>query len=75
MTALERRSSFSLASIFALRMLGLFLVLPVFVLEARKYPGGDDAARLPPLVRRGPARPPPAYRVLFFPSFAFPFPG
>ena len=46
MTALERRSSFSLASIFALRMLGLFLVLPVFVLEARKYPGGEDAARV-----------------------------
>ncbi len=46
MTAQERRSSFSLASIFALRMLGLFLVLPVFVLEARKYPGGDDAARV-----------------------------
>lgn len=46
MTPQERRSSFSLASIFALRMLGLFLVLPVFVLEARKYPGGDDAARV-----------------------------
>ncbi len=46
MTPLERRASFSLASIFALRMLGLFLVLPVFVLEARKYPGGDDAARV-----------------------------
>ena len=46
MTAQERRSSFSLASIFALRMLGLFLVLPVFVLEARKYPGGEDAARV-----------------------------
>jgi len=42
MTPLERRSSFSLALIFALRMLGLFLVLPVFALEARKYPGGDD---------------------------------
>jgi MFS family permease len=25
-------------------MLGLFLVLPVFALEARKYPGGDDPA-------------------------------
>jgi MFS family permease len=25
-------------------MLGLFLVLPVFALEARKYPGGEDAA-------------------------------
>ena len=44
MTPLERRSSVSLALIFALRMLGLFLVLPVFALEARKYPGGDDPA-------------------------------
>ena len=44
MTALERRASFSLTAIFGLRMLGLFLVLPVFVLEARKYPGGDDPA-------------------------------
>ena len=40
----ERRSSVGLALIFALRMLGLFLVLPVFALEARKYPGGDDPA-------------------------------
>lgn len=38
----ERRASASLASIYALRMLGLFLVLPVFALEATKYPGGDD---------------------------------
>lgn len=44
MTATERRASASLASIFALRMLGLFLVLPVFALEAAKYPGGDDPA-------------------------------
>ena len=44
MTAMERRASTTLASIFALRMLGLFLVLPVFALEARKYPGGDDPA-------------------------------
>ncbi len=44
MTPLERRSSVSLALIFALRMLGLFIVLPVFALEARKYPGGDDPA-------------------------------
>ena len=44
MTPLERRASVSLALIFALRMLGLFLVLPVFALEARKYPGGDDPA-------------------------------
>ncbi|NDP62067.1 MFS transporter [Polaromonas sp.] len=46
MTATERRASFSLASIFALRMLGLFLVLPVFALEAARYPGGDDPARI-----------------------------
>ena len=46
MTATERRASFSLASIFALRMLGLFLVLPVFALEAAAYPGGDDPARV-----------------------------
>ena len=44
MTPLERRASLSLAAIFALRMLGLFLVLPVFALEAAKYPGGDDPA-------------------------------
>ena len=44
MLPLERRASISLAMIFALRMLGLFLVLPVFALEARKYPGGDDPA-------------------------------
>jgi MFS family permease len=44
MTPLERRTTLSLTSIYALRMLGLFLVLPVFALEARKYPGGDDAA-------------------------------
>ncbi len=44
MLPLERRSSLSLAFIYALRMLGLFLVLPVFALEAPHYPGGDDAA-------------------------------
>ena len=44
MTPGERRASFSLASIYALRMLGLFLVLPVFVLEAHNYPGGDNPA-------------------------------
>ena len=46
MTATERRASLSLASIFALRMLGLFLVLPVFALEAARYPGGTDPARI-----------------------------
>jgi len=42
MTPAERRASGSLATIFAGRMLGLFLVLPVFALEAARYPGGDD---------------------------------
>ncbi len=44
MSPQERRSSASLAMIFAFRMLGLFLVLPVFALEAGKYPGGNDPA-------------------------------
>ena len=46
MTGTERRASFSLASIFALRMLGLFLVLPVFALEAARYPGGNNPTRI-----------------------------
>ncbi|MES2979132.1 MAG: MFS transporter [Pseudomonadota bacterium] len=46
MTPTELRSSLSLATIFSLRMLGLFLVLPVFALEAARYPGGDDPARI-----------------------------
>jgi MFS family permease len=44
MTSVERRASMSLASIYGLRMLGLFLVLPVFALEAHHYPGGDNPA-------------------------------
>jgi MFS family permease len=44
MTPIERRASFTLASIFSLRLLGLFLVMPVFALEAHRYPGGDDPA-------------------------------
>jgi len=44
MTPVERQASFSLATIFALRMLGLFLILPVFAIEAHKLPGGDDPA-------------------------------
>ncbi len=35
MTPLERRASASLASIFGLRMLGMFLILPVFALYAK----------------------------------------
>jgi predicted MFS family arabinose efflux permease len=44
MTARELRASTSLASIFALRMLGLFLILPVFAVHARGLPGGESAA-------------------------------
>ena len=42
MTPAERSSAFSLASIYAMRMLGLFMVMPVFMLEARQYEGGAD---------------------------------
>ena len=37
MTPAERRASASLATIFAARMLGLFLVLPVFALVAHLF--------------------------------------
>ncbi len=40
----ERRASLALAGIFGLRMLGLFMVLPVFSLEAQHYAGGSDLA-------------------------------
>jgi MFS family permease len=43
MSAAEIRASAALASIFALRMLGLFLILPVFAVHARGIPGGDSA--------------------------------
>jgi predicted MFS family arabinose efflux permease len=39
----ELRSTFALASIFGLRMLGLFLLLPVFSIHAENLPGGDQA--------------------------------
>lgn len=42
MTPDERRAGVSLAAIFALRMLGLFLILPVFSVHASHIPGGDD---------------------------------
>ena len=42
MTRTEIKASASLAGIFALRMLGLFLILPVFAVYAHKIPGGDD---------------------------------
>ena len=42
LTSDEKRSCASLATIYSMRMLGLFMVLPVFIMEARQYPGGDD---------------------------------
>jgi predicted MFS family arabinose efflux permease len=39
----ELRSSLSLSGIFALRMLGLFLILPIFSLHAHSLPNGDNA--------------------------------
>jgi MFS family permease len=44
MTPEERRAGVSLAAIFALRMLGLFLILPVFSVFAKDLPGGDNLA-------------------------------
>src|SRR5262245_10882775 len=42
MTREEWRAGSSLAAIFALRMLGLFLILPVFTVHAPQYAGGDN---------------------------------
>jgi MFS family permease len=42
MTPAERRAGSALAAIFGLRMLGLFLVLPVFSVLAAGLPGGND---------------------------------
>lgn len=42
MSALELRASISLASIFGLRMLGMFVILPVFAIYAEQLPGGED---------------------------------
>jgi len=44
MSGAEVRASASLASIFALRMLGLFLILPVFAVHAKGLSGGENAA-------------------------------
>lgn len=46
LTALERRASISLALLFAVRMLGLFLLTPVFAVAAVELVGGQDAARV-----------------------------
>ncbi|QYD68676.1 MFS transporter [Paraburkholderia edwinii] len=42
MSASELRATVALASIFALRMLGLFMIMPVFSIYARTIPGGDN---------------------------------
>ncbi|MDY6449471.1 MFS transporter [Acinetobacter faecalis] len=43
MNALERRSTFALSSIFALRMLGLFMIIPVFSVAGQAYEGATPA--------------------------------
>jgi MFS family permease len=42
MSASELRASASLASIYGLRMLGMFLILPIFAIYASTLPGGDS---------------------------------
>jgi MFS family permease len=42
MTPVEVRASAGLAGIFGLRMLGMFLILPVFAIYAHTLPGGDN---------------------------------
>jgi len=46
MTATERRATACLAGISGLRMLGLFIVLPVLALHAESLPGGHDPAMI-----------------------------
>lgn len=46
LTAVERRASVTLALLFASRMLGLFLLTPIFAVAAQAIPGGNDAARV-----------------------------
>jgi len=38
----ELRAALSLSSIFGLRMLGMFVILPVFAIYAESLPGGDN---------------------------------
>ena len=42
MNAAELRASIGLAGIFGLRLLGMFIILPVFALYAEHLPGGDS---------------------------------
>ncbi|OYV18223.1 MAG: Permease of the major facilitator superfamily, partial [Methylococcaceae bacterium NSP1-1] len=43
MTSSEKRATWSLASIYALRMLGLFLILPVLSLFAEQLDGSTPS--------------------------------
>ncbi len=42
MNPAEKRASFGLAGIYGLRMLGLFIILPIFALYAEHLPGGEN---------------------------------
>ena len=42
MTATERRASIGLAGIYGLRMLGLFIILPIFAVYSEHLPGGES---------------------------------
>src|ERR1019366_9402283 len=42
MTATERRASIGLAGIYGLRMLGLFIILPIFAIYAQQLPGDES---------------------------------
>lgn len=42
MTRTELRSTISLASIYGLRMLGMFLILPIFAVYAETLKGGSN---------------------------------
>jgi len=42
MTPIERRASMGLAGIYGLRMLGMFIILPIFAIYAQHLPGGES---------------------------------
>lgn len=46
LTPVERRASITLALLFASRMLGLFLLTPVFAVVATSIPGGNNLAKV-----------------------------
>ena len=42
LTSLEVRATAGLAGIYGLRMLGMFIILPVFAFYAEHLPGGNN---------------------------------